>query len=243
MSIGEDLAQARCRAGLSVTEVSRRTRIRETIIRGIEHDDYSACGGDFYTRGHIRAIAKAVGADPGPLIGEYDAAHGAPQPVSSAEVFRPPAGPGPGRRRHRRTWAVALGLVLVAALGFAAYHLVIGSHHAPAAPAATTAGLHRSAHRHVTPLAVHRPYAHKVVIHLTAIEDCWVEFTTSHGRYLFQSYVYAGTSKRWVFRHAVDIRLGNPGGVKLRVDDKNPLPPGTDQPVTLRLRRNGQLPS
>ena len=65
MSIGEDLAQARCRAGLSVTEVSRRTRIRETIICGIEHDDYSACGGDFYARGHIRAIATAVGPIPG----------------------------------------------------------------------------------------------------------------------------------------------------------------------------------
>jgi cytoskeletal protein RodZ len=103
VSIGEDLAQARCRAGLSVTEVSRRTRIRETIICGIEHDDYSACGGDFYTRGHIRAIAKTVGADPAPLIEEYDATHRAPQDTA-AELFRRPgrsataAGPaGPGR--------------------------------------------------------------------------------------------------------------------------------------------------
>ena len=75
MSIGEGLAQARRQAGLTVTQIRARTRIRETIISGIERDDYSACGGDFYTRGHIRAIAKAVGTDPVPLIGEYDAAH------------------------------------------------------------------------------------------------------------------------------------------------------------------------
>ena len=75
MSIGEGLAQARHRAGLTVTQVSERTCIRETIISGIERDDYSACGGDFYTWGNIRAIAKAVGTDPVPLIGEYDAAH------------------------------------------------------------------------------------------------------------------------------------------------------------------------
>ena len=37
--------------------------IRKTIISGIEGDDYSACGGDFYTRGHIRAIARAVGGE------------------------------------------------------------------------------------------------------------------------------------------------------------------------------------
>jgi cytoskeletal protein RodZ len=70
--IGETLADARHRAGRTVAQVSERTRIRETIIRGIEEDDYSACGGEFYARGHIRAIAKVVGTDSGPLIREYD---------------------------------------------------------------------------------------------------------------------------------------------------------------------------
>jgi hypothetical protein len=74
VSIGGALAEARSDAGLSITEVSERTRIRAAIIRDIEHDDYAACGGDFYARGHIRAIAKVVGADPVPLIAEYDEA-------------------------------------------------------------------------------------------------------------------------------------------------------------------------
>ncbi len=74
MGIGGALAEARSEAGLTITQVSERTRIRETIIRDIERDDYSACGGDFYTRGHIRAIARAVGTDPVPLIEEYDGA-------------------------------------------------------------------------------------------------------------------------------------------------------------------------
>ncbi len=74
MDIGGALAEARSEAGLTVTEVSERTRIRATIIRDIERDDYATCGGDFYARGHIRAIARVVGADPVPLIEEYDAA-------------------------------------------------------------------------------------------------------------------------------------------------------------------------
>lgn len=78
MPIGKALAGARRRAGLTVAQVSQRTRIRETIIRGIENDDYSACGGGFYARGHIRAIAKVTGADPGPLISEFDRAHQPP---------------------------------------------------------------------------------------------------------------------------------------------------------------------
>jgi transcriptional regulator with XRE-family HTH domain len=84
--IGEALAQARHQAGLTVADVSQQTRIRETIIREIEEDDYSECGGDFYTRGHIRAIAKAVGADPGPLIQEYDTRHRAPGAIGTVSL-------------------------------------------------------------------------------------------------------------------------------------------------------------
>ena len=107
MGIGGALGQARSEAGLTITEVSRRTRIRETIIRDIERDDYSACGGDYYARGHIRAIARAVGTDPAPLIEEYDAAHmplpEAPVPNGTDAGFGDGAGwrvPGWARRPH-----------------------------------------------------------------------------------------------------------------------------------------------
>src|SRR5512135_1546803 len=148
MRVGEALAEARGRAGLTVAEVSQRTRIREAIIRGIEGDDYSACGGDFYARGDIRSIAKAVGADPEPLIGEYDAAHRAPgvlSAVSLGELLTPARPP----RRRRLNWTAVLGLALVAALGLVGYTFLTGSPHAairppaPANQAATNAGLSR----------------------------------------------------------------------------------------------------
>jgi hypothetical protein len=133
--IGEALAEARGRAGLTVAEVSQRTRIREAIIRGIESDDYSACGGDFYARGNIRSIAKAVGADAEPLIAEYDAVHrgrGVLSVVSLDEL--PTSAPAPGRRL--RNWATVLGLALVAGAGLAGYILIAGSPHAGSTPPA-----------------------------------------------------------------------------------------------------------
>jgi transcriptional regulator with XRE-family HTH domain len=84
VDIGPALAEARTKAGMTIDDVSERTRIRRQLISDIEHDDYSACGGDFYTRGHIRAIAKVVGTDPVPLIEEYD-----------GYVAGPPAAPVP----------------------------------------------------------------------------------------------------------------------------------------------------
>jgi hypothetical protein len=64
-----------------------------------------------------------------------------------------------------------------------------------------------------------------VTVRLTAIQDCWVEFSTLCGVDLTQIVVASGTSSRWVFRHAIDMRLGNPRGITLIVDGKNPLPP------------------
>lgn len=79
MTVGETLTEARNEAGLSVDELSERTRIRGTIIRSIEQDDYDACGGDLYVRGYVRAIAGAVGIDAQPLIREYDEARSSGQ--------------------------------------------------------------------------------------------------------------------------------------------------------------------
>jgi cytoskeletal protein RodZ len=72
VTVGETLTEARYRAGLSVDELSERTKIRGTVIRSIEEDDYRACGGDLYVHGYVRAIAGAVGIDAQPLIREYD---------------------------------------------------------------------------------------------------------------------------------------------------------------------------
>ena len=120
MSIGDSLAAARRQAGLSITQVSQRTCIRETIIRGIERDEYSACGGDFYARGHIRSIARVVGADPEALVREYDQAHGAPRAVAAADVFEPSA-PIRMKERRRPNWSAAMALALALIVGFAAY--------------------------------------------------------------------------------------------------------------------------
>jgi len=98
--IGETLAHARRQAGLTVAQVSKRTRIRETIIRNIEQGDFAGCGGDFYARGHIRAIAKAVGADSGPLIEEYDARYREPGPMGTVSLEELLAASGRAGQRH-----------------------------------------------------------------------------------------------------------------------------------------------
>ncbi len=118
MSIGETLAQARHRSGLSVAQVSEQTRIRPPIIYRIEADDYSMCGGDFYARGDIREIAEVVGTDPEPLIDEYDRAAG-PVAATSLDELLERSEP----QWHRRpgfllVFGVAAVLIVLAFVGY-----------------------------------------------------------------------------------------------------------------------------
>ncbi len=136
MSIGATLAAGRRRAGLSVAELSQRTRIRENIIEGIEQDDYTACGGDFYARGHIRALATAIGEDPQPLIDEFDSTWKSAKEITAAEAFSP-AMPLRTRERRRVRWTALLAVVVLAVLGFASYKFISGAGH-PARTAAAT---------------------------------------------------------------------------------------------------------
>jgi len=129
-----------------VSEVSRETRIREAIIWGIEKDDFAACGGDAYARGHIRAIAHAVGTDPDPLIQEYDATVRTIEDIEDVVVLRP--GAAARTLRRRRLARTALGLAVLAIVGWTAYDFATAAGHAPggkAVAAADRSGSHHAA--------------------------------------------------------------------------------------------------
>ena len=158
MSIGGTLAEARQQAGLTVAEVSTRTRIGQGLIHAIEQDEFGACGGDFYARGHIRAIATAVGADPQPLVSEYDAEHPYGSPATLEELLkrqppRTPRGPRRDRGWGRRRWLVpAVYLFWLAGIGFVAIELTSGP--GGSQPPVAGSSSHTAAQ---TPAASHSP--------------------------------------------------------------------------------------
>jgi cytoskeletal protein RodZ len=227
VSIGDTLAEARRQAGLTLTQVSQQTRIRESIIRSIEQNDFSSCGGDFYARGHIRSIAAVVGTDPVPLIREYDEEHGAPGSMRAAQIFEPAT---PIRIREPRNLHLGrvLAVLVLAALGFGAYHLY-STHDAHATASTSTAKVRSSSSvtaktHHTGKPAVHKtakPGPPEAVIRLTAAQDCWVGLNSPTGQSLYQGTVLAGTTRTWHEKNAVSMVIGNPPGVTLTVNGKH----------------------
>jgi len=129
VSIGEVLAEARHRRGLTVAEVSHYTHVRESIIRSIERDDFLLPGSDVHVRDQIRSLATTLGVDPGPLIAEFDASYRSPSELTGAEAVRstiPFRIRRIRRRRRRIRWLPVLAVLVLAAIGGAAYYVVSG---------------------------------------------------------------------------------------------------------------------
>jgi cytoskeletal protein RodZ len=224
VSIGDTLAEARRQAGLTITQVSRQTRIRESIIRSIEQGDFSACGGDFYARGHIRSIAAAVGVDPVPLIREYDEEHGPPGAMRASQIFEPAT---PIKIREPRNlhlgWVLAVAVLALA--GFGAYHFY-PKHTTTDPTASATVKLHSrttptaKASTTSKPAQKKKPTVPEAVIRLTAAQACWVGLDSTTGKTLFQGLVQTGSTKTWNEKDQVSLVIGNPSGITLTVNGK-----------------------
>jgi cytoskeletal protein RodZ len=233
LSVGDFIATARRQAGLTITQVSQRTCIRETIVRGIERGDYSACGGDFYARGHVRSIARAVGLDPDELVREYDISQAPPPPITAADVFQPFT-PVKLRERRRPNWAIVLlaGLVVVAGIvGFRYFS------HSSSPPARHSTSNHHSSNG-AKPAAASSPAVPtqvQVYVLSKPGQVTWAQFTASTGQMLFEGDIGTSVGLPQVTETAsagMTVQLGNPQAASVYLNGKL-QPINSTIPITL----------
>jgi cytoskeletal protein RodZ len=225
VSIGTTLAAARETAGLSLEDVAAATRIRRTLVMNIENDDYSACGGDFYARGHLRNIAVAVGLDPAPLLAEFDAARPEAGPARATEVFEAETSTWK-ERRGGPNWSAAMAAALVLVIAYGLVHAFSGSGgggHDVADPSRTTSAPPRtSSPESPTPSgddsAVAQAPRGKVTVAVRATDRSWVQVTTTSGQELFQGLLQRGQQKTFTDKTRLKLVIGNAGGVELTVN-------------------------
>ncbi|KPM57179.1 dihydrolipoyllysine acetyltransferase [Frankia sp. R43] len=242
-SIGATLAAARRAAGLTIDDVSDRTRIRASLIEQIEREDFSGCGGTVYARGHLRSIATTLELDPAPLLAAYDAGHErvpSPVVVASSE-FDPLNGGGARRGMGGFRWAPAMiaSLVVVCVLALVALVLpggggdeddatarpsIVPSTAAATAPAAPTAA--------ATP-----PQPPGVNVRVEAHDaQSWLEVRDEGGKPLLAQLLQQGDSREVSSEGALEIKMGNAGAVDLTCNGRDlGKAGGPGEVVTIRL--------
>ncbi|MER5354129.1 RodZ domain-containing protein [Kitasatospora sp. NPDC002551] len=248
-SIGRVLSAARIEAGLTVDQVSSATRVRVPIVHAIEEDDFGRCGGDFYARGHIRAIAQLVGVDGEALVARYDAAHGG-SPASKRPTELIESGPIKVPGRGRPNWTIAMVTAIVAVVGVIGFNLVSGKSGtgttgsasaplpagsgtgslAPVAPV-TTPAVQPPAPAPSAPAIAAAP-ADKVTVKLVAEKDTsWVSAVDGTGKSLFQNNIEEGQDQTFTDPKQIKLVIGNAGAVHVYVNGKDLGPAGKNGQV------------
>ena len=230
-SIGHALRQARLDAGLTVDDGSSATRVRMNMVHAIEADDFSACGGDVYARGHIRTLAKAVHLDPEPLLAQYGDEHGgrpAPTPAAplfEAERIRP--------ERRGPNWTAAMVAAIVAVIGFVGFTMFQGDDSGneanvaegstPSDSASPTTKTKKPADPkpEASDSAIAAAPQDKVTVRVAAADGrSWIAAKDHNGRMIFDGVLKQGDTKTFQDSSKVHLVLGDAGAIDLFVNGK-----------------------
>jgi cytoskeleton protein RodZ len=231
VSVGEELSRARQERRLSVEDVAADTMIRATLIHAIEADNFDPCGGSVYARGHIRSIARVVGADPVPLLAEFDRTHEGAAPAVVPLAAAPTDHQAVARsERHGPNWAAAMVAVLVLVIA-AALVPFIKDHGGSGAPApragATTPTTHPSATPKTSPSKPVTPPSNataqlntnqaSMLIRVTK-DTTWMSVMTVAHKVLFEGLLTAGHQKLFTSKHGLSFTIGNAPAVDVVVN-------------------------
>lgn len=226
-SLGPALRAAREAAGLTLEQVSATTRVRAQLLRDLEADRLDTCGGAVYARGHVRAVAHAVGIDSAPLVAIFDRQSGttAPKHVDVKPVPLPRAPtrslhvplPAPPERRTPR-WAQAGVATLAVLVALFVVGETVGNPTTPERePVAGQAWLPipSSAPVAIKPKPAPKPRPAGAVLGLR-IADGWSWISVrAAGKVVFEDTVRAGWVRSFTHPEQVQVRVGNAGAVRV----------------------------
>lgn len=130
-------------AGLDISEVEDRTKIRAKYLRALENEEWSLLPGSAFTKGFLRTYADVLGLDSRLLIDEYKRQWEEPNELDVNPV-RPTIGHDPrepawssGRARR---WALLALTIVVLALVFVLVGHVFGNGTPSSTPPGSAAG-------------------------------------------------------------------------------------------------------
>ncbi len=227
--VGSMITAARQERGLTVEDVSEATRIRATLIRHIEQDDFSACGGSVYARGHIRSIARVLGIDSAPLVAAFDADHGqavqTPMVAPSPEFDPLPQHDRP--RGHRGLgWApLMIGSLVLVCLVALVMILLPDSSGDESATRSGSSGTSAQAGAPTSavpaPAAPSSPSTSMNVRVEARDAPSWLEVRDDQEQVLVRQLLEQGQERTVVTERPVSIRMGNAGAVGLSCNGRD----------------------
>ena len=239
MSLGSLIAKARKDAGLSLEDLAAKTNIRISVLSEIEKDNFSQCGGETYARGHVRNIASILKADQKEFIRLYEEEQGGEirsmkDLLVENSVMRQP------EEARKISWKVLVMISVVSLFVVGIAQVVISNTNssevvsakpsASAAPSSTQTQSESPASEPSSQSTFSTGTGVEVVIDAARAKS-WLFVSDDAGSVLFSGQISRGSAKTFSSDSQLNFKVGNAGGVDLKVNGKKVPSIGVDGEV------------
>ena len=231
MSLGSMITKVRKDAGLSIEDLSAATNIRGPLLRQIESDDFSQCGGETYARGHLRNIAVKLGIDPQIFLTAFEDEQmqidrTMRDLLVENNVMREP------KESRNISWKVLVTISLASLFVAGLAQIIVSNNSTPDIPVAIEESATPTASPEVTPsqtaddevvptdqATISTGQGVEVILTATRARS-WLFVSDSSGRVLFSGQISVGATKTFSSDLTLNLKIGNAGGVELSVNGK-----------------------
>lgn len=249
MSLGSVIRQARIDAGLSIDDLSERTSIRAGLLKEIESDDFTKCGGETYARGHLRNIAPLLKMDAGVLLELYENEQSM-QPRRIQEMLAENNVMTNPVDKKTISWKTLAGISLATLALLGAVQIIISNSEttevsspevvatesATAEPTNTTEA-QPTPTATTTPTTVRDTYSSGTGVSVSVAAsrgNSWLFVSDDNGTTLYSGQIRNGEKLNFSATTLINLRAGNAGAVDVSVNGKPGQQIGSDgQVVTL----------
>jgi len=246
MSLGSVIRQARIDAGLSIDDLSERTSIRAGLLKEIESDDFTKCGGETYARGHLRNIAPLLKMDAGVLLELYEYEQSI-QPRRIQEMLAENNVMTNPVDKKTISWKTLAGISLATLALLGAVQIIISNSKtteisSPEAVAteSATAEPTNTSEAQPTPTATSTPTTVRdtyssgtgVSVKVAASRgNSWLFVSDANGTTLYSGQIRSGQNLNFSSSTRVSLKVGNAGAVDISVNGKDAQQIGDDGEV------------
>jgi len=246
MSLGSVIRQARIDAGLSIDDLSERTSIRAGLLKEIESDDFTKCGGETYARGHLRNIAPLLKMDAGVLLELYEHEQSM-QPRRIQEMLAENNVMTNPVDKKTISWKTLAGISLATLALLGAVQIIISnsktteisSPEAVATESATPEATNTSEAQPTptatsTPTTVRDTYSSGTGVSVKVAAsrgNSWLFVSDANGTTLYSGQIRSGQNLNFSSSTRVSLKVGNAGAVDVSVNGKGAQQIGDDGEV------------
>jgi cytoskeletal protein RodZ len=236
------ISKARKDAGLSIDDLSAATNIRGPLIREMEANNFSQCGGETYARGHLRNIAIKLDVDPQIFLTAFEdeqmqVDRTMRDLLVENNVMREP------KEVRKVSWKVLVTISIATLFVAGLAQIIVSNDSAPDIPVAIEETPTPTESPEATPeptvpeeivptdeATVSTGQGVQVVISAVRAKS-WLFVSDSSGRVLFSGQVANGVTKTFTTDVQLNLKIGNAGGVELSVNGKKIDSVGADGQV------------